>query len=1240
MLEALEVALGALRDAAAPPTLTAASRALGAALAALLRLLEAPGTPLGALGPALRALRLAAELDVHLRQLRSLASADAVPGAPPFCDASSASTPAPASAPHQHQQSEVALVFTDLIDLLLGWSLDPALASEDRQARALCLVALQSHWCFRRQAHDDVCRMRRAAIHALFLAWAEHWPAHADFTSGLIATLTEDLHAAALAYAAHSADAAPPPASAPAAATARQEQHRQQQEELDACLRLAGAATAILRGAGAGGAAALALPPLPALLASLDVLVSGVGARRRRCRRALAELTARPPGPAAPARRAHAAARAEAEAELAAALEQHRALCALCLPALRQLSTAARDLLLDGGEPSPMPEGLAALLALQRRGPLLPPVAAEPTDTTLPEVKQLVRLIFARVAGEDGGAAPVGAAVAPMAPAGRQLAAWLVEGMVELLLRLLDGAADPQQQPSPPAAAAAGASGAEAGALGTAALLLCVLQGISGAACLRVAQDARLLGPLEPAAGSGGGGGVWAFASAGNGDGDDDAAPAALRSFLCDVLGMHGSVSRRLFQLLLSRAATGQLGGAAAAPASQEAADGGVGALFALRALGAACAAQALAQQQLVALRSAVEGRLLGAAAGDDDDDGDLAAASQLEQALFATWSACWHALCSSFVGGSGSSSGAGGGSDEDGASGAAGGSGGEGGGKAAALAALARHVAEGLEVVAELMLASQRRWPQPTRRPAHSVGGGMGAGGDEDPAAAWASRLCAWPAQALAQLPLRVGPAAAGAALRRPGAADALLRVLRVLSSATWGEARAGAVHAATAAAHVLSPSAHNDLAPAPPTPALAAPPKEEDADEEEEEEEDVVELLSRLAALALELLPDVDARVSQLAASLALDLAAVPLLALTTTFRAPSCDPRSSAAAVDATAPSAAAATNDDDDALGELGGDGGGLLLRPPSWHDALAAAAQPPRCNWRPASLGRLFGLLFPEGALAARQLPAEVPGPGGVLLRRRAEPPGGVGGAAAADNAALRPGVIALQLAALEVDVTGVAEAPLPSPWVEFAAELSPAELPPASKAGAPPAPRDDAPDGPPARRGDDDAAAAAAALPWQRSSAAAAAWQACQDAASSTVAARLRTHLGGPTQSLAALERLLQLLLSQLSSTAAGGVPAGGGGAGAAEGAGDGAARREGAGPVAAAAAAAALHEAGWLALEFVDALERGVAAAVHGGLAGGGLPPAVLAFYSANRKVRGAVRGSWRGAERANKHR
>ena len=147
--------------------------------------------------------------------------------------------------------------------------------------------------------------------------------------------------------------------------------------------------------------------------------------------------------------------------------------------------------------------------------------------------------------------------------------------------------------------------------------------------------------------------------------------------------------------------------------------------------------------------------------------------------------------------------------------------------------------------------------------------------------------------------------------------------------------------------------------------------------------------------------------------------------------------------------------------------------------------------------------------------------------------------------------------------------------------------------------------------------------------PSQLTAASEAAWFLCQEAARHCAAARMRTHLGGPTESFAGLERLLQGALARLQAAAAAAAAAAAGAAATA-----GKPKDEAASAAAAAAAAAELallrqrHGAAHL-LEFAFALEAGVLAAAEG-CAGRAAPAqAALAFFAANKRVRCRTRGS-----------
>lgn len=113
------------------------------------------------------------------------------------------------------------------------------------------------------------------------------------------------------------------------------------------------------------------------------------------------------------------------------------------------------------------------------------------------------------------------------------------------------------------------------------------------------------------------------------------------------------------------------------------------------------------------------------------------------------------------------------------------------------------------------------------------------------------------------------------------------------------------------------------------------------------------------------------------------------------------------------------------------------------------------------------------------------------------------------------------------------------------------------------------------------------------------------AWWAVQEVAKQCVAARLRTHHGGPAQTLAALERALQHAADELQQQ-----------------------------EPAAAVGGAASHEepvesscerrrAAVLLLLFLQALEQAIAGAAHGGgAARAAAPQAAVAFFAVNAKV------------------
>ncbi len=107
-----------------------------------------------------------------------------------------------------------------------------------------------------------------------------------------------------------------------------------------------------------------------------------------------------------------------------------------------------------------------------------------------------------------------------------------------------------------------------------------------------------------------------------------------------------------------------------------------------------------------------------------------------------------------------------------------------------------------------------------------------------------------------------------------------------------------------------------------------------------------------------------------------------------------------------------------------------------------------------------------------------------------------------------------------------------------------------------------------------------------------------AAWWAVQEAAKHLVAVRLRTHHGGPAQTLAALERAVQAAASRL--------------------------QQDGAGNGSPASVPAGRQQAAMLLLLFVHALEQGVScAAAGGGSSRAEAPQPAATFFAANAKVR-----------------
>ncbi|GIL75399.1 hypothetical protein Vretifemale_5200, partial [Volvox reticuliferus] len=209
--------------------------------------------------------------------------------------------------------------------------------------------------------------------------------------------------------------------------------------------------------------------------------------------------------------------------------------------------------------------------------------------------------------------------------------------------------------------------------------------------------------------------------------------------------------------------------------------------------------------------------------------------------------------------------------------------------------------------------------------------------------------------------------------------------------------------------------------------------------------------------------------------------------------------------------------------------------------PVWQDSLAVA--PSRRVPRVQQVARLLELVFQSSAAQ-----------GNVLLRKRIPAPA-AGGPGANDDGDAGGRMEALQRLALS---------------------MLPAETPELKTPGG-------------------ERSSAEVAMAPEGRSGAALVWMALQEGAKHMVVARLRTHLGGPTQTLGALERMLQVTYSRLSQ------------------------ERRDAGPMEVGAAG---RESAWLVLELVGALERAVAHAAEGHAGRDPLPQPVLAFFAANKKV------------------
>lgn len=126
----------------------------------------------------------------------------------------------------------------------------------------------------------------------------------------------------------------------------------------------------------------------------------------------------------------------------------------------------------------------------------------------------------------------------------------------------------------------------------------------------------------------------------------------------------------------------------------------------------------------------------------------------------------------------------------------------------------------------------------------------------------------------------------------------------------------------------------------------------------------------------------------------------------------------------------------------------------------------------------------------------------------------------------------------------------------------------------------------------------------------------AAAWFAVQEAAKHCTAVRMRTHLGNPSQTFAALEQLVQSMLSKLHSA----------GPDVSQAASDSTAPVPHlyAVPAARSSNGVPLLEPCWMLLELMHALEKNMYSTYAGScLRPTALASAAIAFYKSNRKVR-----------------
>lgn len=973
ILGAVDEALKAMQSVS-PASWSTASSALDKALTMCINLLEATSTGPSLMQPILATLKVAVDTDAAW-----VAAVEAAPATPGQVKAGG----------FWRHSSPMSRRFTDVIDLLLGWSLHPHASPADR-----------------------------ALVHDLFFSLKPYWRIQLTFAADLAANMAADLETSASPKAAKEASGVQEVAGAAAAGAAAavvlpDEGQHGTGKELAEYLRLLSSFVAVFK-ASCPSAATKLVPLLPQMLRGLRSAYTFF---------------------------------APSSCEGSATPKEHGQLVDAACAAVQQLLPAVRDAVESKHFTLPATGELAAVLGrpcLDASHAGTTPVVQAHGGTeeeeqelahansaddrhVLPEVRAVVAAVFGRVQGQMPAASDIQAAASHVTASKDAPAAvctkpgsviWACGGCLELLTSLLSSPAlqPPHLQPI----------------LSACALVLVVAAGADEEGCLALACESRLLGQPGKSISSQSWQGVWSLRTTNNLQGLQ-----AASSLVCDLLSMPGKVSDRVLQHVLGELACKPPGSTQSnmQPGLQGLTDlqqqQVVG--FNIAVLQAACGRGGLEDAQIAQVCKAAR-NLLTTAASDD-----LGVApclhSGLIPAVFDLWKQCLilkrlpsegpgvlfrpHISLHGFV--------------------------------LDAAAILAAHPGHsGLAASVADVLHSFLE---------HAA---AGVQAQKATAAMLEARTCSELVEMLSRLASSHDEAVRLQALKSAFAlANLHHSQVSAASNTTPGDFAASGVRRRIpsgqkeAAVEVMDPL---DLA-------LQSPPL------------DLLHLPLQLSCMAIHHVADTSKEVAAAALALAVATADAPLAALAS--------------------PAAGYGTG------GVSPGQGTKQLsLGAPSWHDA--AASRQHSLSLRPPQLARMFELLFQEST------------PGGVLLRRRVE--------AEADDS-LPHGASAASGSSADADS---------SAWQKLARSLSPADqtipeqgVGTQSTATAAASNVDDA------EKLQEDVWLEAGNM----HNSAQLAWLVIQEAAKQCVVNKMRTHMGGPGQSFAGLEKLLQLLLVRLSQS-------------------------------------------------------------------------------------------------------